>query len=557
MKKLLTGFAGAVALLACVCANAQAPAKGLLVLDDQDYRRLEEAPRATRGPLPSSATLERMFPEPRNQGNFGSCTAWATSYAKAYRIYKAGDQVKAPDAHLQSPAYIYSALTRQQCNSGTYIHEALQFMRLRGSVPWDALPYSDQSCPNWQSARPAASNHSTHAYRLGFAPAVALQQIKEAVADGTPVILAINACSEFTAPANGFIDAVNSNDSCGAHAVLAVGYSDDRKAVRILNSWGPDWGDKGKVWMSYRAFERRFIQAYVDFGPQDNQLVGPWSQWLEPVPDARVSAVPSGPANPEAATVAVATSLKVSESTLVRSLRSNISSKSLGMAVISGEKKPVSKWSLWLNLPKADAVQVESVEYYFNHPSFINPKRSIPGSSIFMTEWTGHGCVHDAYLVAKLKDKTRIRANFNFCAVLAKSLLEEQPVPVLPTAAVVPTGFQDNDFQKFLTRFLTDPEFAKQNSAEQIQVFEIKRYRGVVKFNGAGTITPEDAISRSRKGVVNLAPSAANFTVARTEGYYVCLNGTPVEAECPGRANAMHFSEKSGGGWAFTATYGP
>ena len=95
MKKLLTGFAGAVALLACVCANAQAPAKGLLVLDDQDYRRLEEAPRATRGPLPSSATLEYMFPKPGNQGNFGSCTAWATSEMAAAalaRLRSAGDR---------------------------------------------------------------------------------------------------------------------------------------------------------------------------------------------------------------------------------------------------------------------------------------------------------------------------------------------------------------------------------------------------------------------------------------------------------------------------------
>lgn len=35
----------------------------------------------------------------------------------------------------------------------------------------------------------------------------------------------------------------------GGHAYLAIGYSSSRKAFRILNSWGPAWGQHGRAWL--------------------------------------------------------------------------------------------------------------------------------------------------------------------------------------------------------------------------------------------------------------------------------------------------------------------
>lgn len=42
-----------------------------------------------------------------------------------------------------------------------------------------------------------------------------------------------------------------SGESLGGHAYLFSGYSKKRHAFRILNSWGAEWGEKGRAWVSY------------------------------------------------------------------------------------------------------------------------------------------------------------------------------------------------------------------------------------------------------------------------------------------------------------------
>ncbi len=39
--------------------------------------------------------------------------------------------------------------------------------------------------------------------------------------------------------------------SLGGHMQCAVGFDDSRSAFRVVNSWGPEWGDGGMSWISY------------------------------------------------------------------------------------------------------------------------------------------------------------------------------------------------------------------------------------------------------------------------------------------------------------------
>lgn len=41
----------------------------------------------------------------------------------------------------------------------------------------------------------------------------------------------------------------------GGHAWLVIGYSKKRDAYRMLNSWGPDWGQKGRAWIDAQTME--------------------------------------------------------------------------------------------------------------------------------------------------------------------------------------------------------------------------------------------------------------------------------------------------------------
>ena len=70
------------------------------------------------------------------------------------------------------------------------------------------------------------------------------------VAFGTPVTEEF--CSTSPGPGT-VIQRPNTNDIAGGHAMCWCGYERDPKTgrwrFRTVNSWGPDWGDKGFFWM--------------------------------------------------------------------------------------------------------------------------------------------------------------------------------------------------------------------------------------------------------------------------------------------------------------------
>ena len=44
-------------------------------------------------------------------------------------------------------------------------------------------------------------------------------------------------------------------DETDCHAMLVVGYDDEYRAFKVVNSWGTGFGDEGFVWIDYVAFE--------------------------------------------------------------------------------------------------------------------------------------------------------------------------------------------------------------------------------------------------------------------------------------------------------------
>ena len=47
----------------------------------------------------------------------------------------------------------------------------------------------------------------------------------------------------------------------GGHAVLAVGYDDSKSVVKVRNSWGMEWGDKGHFYLPYAYFTARGLSG--------------------------------------------------------------------------------------------------------------------------------------------------------------------------------------------------------------------------------------------------------------------------------------------------------
>ena len=74
--------------------------------------------------------------------------------------------------------------------------------------------------------------------------------------EGFPVVLIVRLDSGFISQSSSAEPYKWSQEkSTNFHAVTAVGYDDQKKAVRIMNSWGTKWKDQGYCWVSYDSLQ--------------------------------------------------------------------------------------------------------------------------------------------------------------------------------------------------------------------------------------------------------------------------------------------------------------
>ncbi|MDX2063781.1 MAG: C1 family peptidase [Bacteroidia bacterium] len=251
-------------------------------LDREEFNQALVYEPLVPGALPAQVSLLKYSPAPGDQGQQGSCTAWATAYA-ARTIQASVETGQKPNDIALSPAFLYNQLTRGSCG-GTSIRKALDLVRQRGLVELDDFPYDDSDC----STQPGpAELQQAQQYRIaGYNRltlnhddyAVDINAVKQNLAQGAPVVIGMLVGGSFydvrgpgaswrptradlqamEASANGNI--VNDGDASqfGGHAMCVVGYDDskDGGSFHIQNSWGEQWGDKGTFWMRYADFQQ-------------------------------------------------------------------------------------------------------------------------------------------------------------------------------------------------------------------------------------------------------------------------------------------------------------
>lgn len=199
-----------------------------------------------------------------DQGTLGSCTANAGAGLIEYYEKRAfGEYLDASRLFLYK---VTRKLLHWTGDTGAWLRTTMKAMVLFGVPPEEYYPYDitkfddepDAFCyafgQNYQSIR---------YFRLdGINGSVGnlLTRVKNFLAAGYPSMFGFtvynfgNAKGEIAFPGPG--DTVK-----GGHAVVAVGYDDDRKigkdkgAIKIRNSWGTGWGESGYGWLPYKYLE--------------------------------------------------------------------------------------------------------------------------------------------------------------------------------------------------------------------------------------------------------------------------------------------------------------
>ena len=100
-----------------------------------------------KNPLPERVTLERFCPPRLNQGQQGSCVAWASAYAARTIVQARATGTTPGSADAFSPSYLYNQIKIDNSDcQGSYIYRAMENMLDGGVLPYSRFAYTDQSC---------------------------------------------------------------------------------------------------------------------------------------------------------------------------------------------------------------------------------------------------------------------------------------------------------------------------------------------------------------------------------------------------------------------------
>lgn len=224
--------------------------------------------------LPSSYSLVPYCPTPQTQGQFGTCTSWASAYAfrtilEAVKYNWTSKEKITSEAF--SPIFIYAQIkdpNDSECHKGSHISDAMNRMKNVGAAKKRSF---NVMCA---SRIPDDVMYSAAAYKIGnytslvtygqfMMEGVKISRIKKAIYNKQPVVIAMHIYPSF----NNCKDVWDGNltGKSGYHAMCVVGYDDTRYggAFLIQNSWGENWGNGGYVWVRYKDFCLTVDQAFT------------------------------------------------------------------------------------------------------------------------------------------------------------------------------------------------------------------------------------------------------------------------------------------------------
>jgi C1A family cysteine protease len=247
-------------LFAYLLAPAPLFAQGAIPETLEDLADRPAAP-SFRATLPAQLDISTTLPPPGDQGPTESCVSWAATYAAASQ---AGRR-RGLGANLRlSPAFSYNQMSQDPyCVIGTNLSKALDLLREVGALPIEEFAFDGGWCGRLPT--PAELQRAAK-YKIKSWSKVdtsKLDDVKEQLARGVPVLFSINSNAELKAlQADQIFDPPGVSKGIG-HSLVAVGYDEARKAFRIQNSWGRKWADRGYGWLSYGFWARNARVGFV------------------------------------------------------------------------------------------------------------------------------------------------------------------------------------------------------------------------------------------------------------------------------------------------------
>jgi hypothetical protein len=233
-----------------------------LALTAAQRKRPAEAPEPvnlTKSKRPHKPTvfLGARFPEPRDQGERGTCAAFATVAFLEFHLYSTLTETK----HHSEQFLFWACKKRDRWPGvdGTSLSAARRALESRGVCLETTWPYdSSAGGPVDRDPPPDGAKEDARQYRwadMRPLPAKSIESLRSSLDDEKPVVLGVKTFPNWDFPDVEDTGKVNmplpGEPSDGGHAVCLVGYEEDERvpgggAFIFRNSWGQKWACKNR-----------------------------------------------------------------------------------------------------------------------------------------------------------------------------------------------------------------------------------------------------------------------------------------------------------------------
>lgn len=217
-------------------------------------------------PLSIDLSLDPWFPAVGDQGRQGSCAAWALAYY-CYGYQEARDNdwtdAKTNPEHQISPVWGYNRASGGQ-DKGSWMEAVADALCDWGAATMATMPYDEGDYWSWGSEeafREAPLHRPLETVPLGYGGDATIEGVKALIASGVPVTFAMTSSNIGSFGDNYVLSSWEYTVGLADHAQTLVGYDDsivedgERGAFKVVNSWGPDFGDGGFYWLTYDAIK--------------------------------------------------------------------------------------------------------------------------------------------------------------------------------------------------------------------------------------------------------------------------------------------------------------
>lgn len=251
-----------------------------LILEDEVYETIPEVPLSfatgKNERLPSKYSLKQHCPAVINQGQVGSCIGWSMAYG-AFTIMKAQEEGWTDEKQITDNAfsamYVYNQVKLGDCGQGSLFSTSLKLLQSEGDCLSKDFDYPLDDCNRIpeQEHKIAAeqAKYEVQDYYTLFKNAdkenIKKDKVKVSISENKPVIIGMLIRENFknlTKEDKYWNPDAGDKTSAGGHAMVIVGYNDDKNAFEVMNSWGKEWGNDGYFWLKYDDFAKYCVYGY-------------------------------------------------------------------------------------------------------------------------------------------------------------------------------------------------------------------------------------------------------------------------------------------------------